>query len=71
MKKKNQPVQAPAKPSILRGDVFHAFITEATALGNELAIRRANDEAVVTFLREKGLEADFVTWRASRVAPGQ
>ena len=62
MAKKTAPV------SVLRGDVFATFVHEAKSLGDEVVARRAFDDDVGAFLKERELLADFEAWRVARRA---
>jgi hypothetical protein len=69
-KRSNNPVLEIGKP-VKQGNVFATFLEEAQQLGREVVARRAFDEAVGAFLKEKGLVEEFETFRAPKSDDGQ
>lgn len=75
MSKKNRPNKAPvqnaapAPQPVMPGNVFVAFLREATSLGNEVEARRSFDNDVGVYLAEKRLVEDFEAWRKARHTP--
>lgn len=47
-------------------DVFATFVHQAASLGNEVAARRAFDEDVAAFLKQRDLIEDFEAFRKER-----
>lgn len=58
---KNKPKSAPA---VTQGNVFATFVHEAQQIGQEVVARRAFDDDVSEFLKEKGLVEEFEAWRS-------
>lgn len=55
-----------SREPVVRGDVLSSFVREVQALSHEVVERRAFDDDVATFLREKALVEAFNEWRAAR-----
>lgn len=54
-------------PKFVEGkDVFATFIAQADMMGQEVAARRAFDEDVSAFLKERKLVEDFDSFRKAR-----
>lgn len=67
--KKQQPQTAPGPQPVVHGQAFAAFMREAQSIGNEVEARRAFDNEVGVYLKEKGLVDDFEGWRKARATP--
>lgn len=66
---KNRPNKlktTPAGSYVKAEDVFATFVHQAASLGNEVAARRAFDEDVAAFLKERDLIDDFEAFRKER-----
>ena len=69
-KRPNKPApKTPEKPSVLHGDCFRTFLSEAISIGNEVEARRVYDADVGVYLAEKGLLEEFGAWRTAKHAP--
>lgn len=67
-KKSVNPAPAPVQeqPVVRAGEVFIQYTREANLLLNELTQRRAFDNDIGMYLREKNLVDDFNAWRSAR-----
>ncbi len=72
MKKKSAPKAAPGiqavatPPWVTAGNVFVAFMNEATSLAHEVEARRKFQTEVGEFLAERGLIDAFTVWQKTR-----
>lgn len=66
MERKNKAQTTP--DHVETKDVFATFVAQADMIGKEVAARRAFDEDVADYLKEKGLIEDFESWREKRAS---
>lgn len=72
MSKKKRPQKTAVVPTpspVTQGNVFATFMREAQSIGNEVEARRAFDNEVSIYLKEKSLVDDFEGWRKARSTP--